>query len=141
MSFLRGSSNYVWCTTSVLGKGATGAVFQGVNKVLLHHHLEIQFDLNCFLSAHGGGCGREDFQPAEPHETAGGSDEGIWGAQESQAREHREASGNWRGAGWQGQGDCHGALHGRQPLQHPGWPGELKWAARGWIPPGFRTSG
>ncbi|XP_046462778.1 serine/threonine-protein kinase TBK1-like [Daphnia pulex] len=32
MSFLRGSSNYVWCTTSVLGKGATGAVFQGVNK-------------------------------------------------------------------------------------------------------------
>ena len=22
----------VWCTTSVLGKGATGAVFQGVNK-------------------------------------------------------------------------------------------------------------
>ncbi|XP_045777800.1 serine/threonine-protein kinase TBK1 [Maniola jurtina] len=32
MSFLRGSENYVWCTTSVLGKGATGAVFQGVNK-------------------------------------------------------------------------------------------------------------
>ncbi|KAF4520425.1 hypothetical protein B566_EDAN003996 [Ephemera danica] len=32
MSFLRGSSNYVWCTTSVLGKGATGAVYQGVNK-------------------------------------------------------------------------------------------------------------
>lgn len=31
MSFLRGSMNYVWCTTSVLGKGATGAVFQ-VNK-------------------------------------------------------------------------------------------------------------
>uniref|UniRef100_A0A182JKV7 Uncharacterized protein n=1 Tax=Anopheles atroparvus TaxID=41427 RepID=A0A182JKV7_ANOAO len=31
-SFLRGSMNYVWCTTSVLGKGATGAVFQGVNK-------------------------------------------------------------------------------------------------------------
>lgn len=31
-SFLRGSTNYVWCTTSVLGKGATGAVFQGVNK-------------------------------------------------------------------------------------------------------------
>lgn len=28
MSFLRGSTNYVWCTTSVLGKGATGAVFQ-----------------------------------------------------------------------------------------------------------------
>lgn len=24
--------NYVWCTTSVLGKGATGAVFQGVNR-------------------------------------------------------------------------------------------------------------
>lgn len=33
MSFLRGSANYVWCTTSVLGKGATGAVYQGVNKV------------------------------------------------------------------------------------------------------------
>lgn len=32
MSFLRGSLNYVWCTTSVLGKGATGAVFQGVDK-------------------------------------------------------------------------------------------------------------
>ncbi|XP_037087416.1 inhibitor of nuclear factor kappa-B kinase subunit epsilon-like [Pollicipes pollicipes] len=32
MTFLRGSTNYVWCTTSVLGKGATGAVFQGVNK-------------------------------------------------------------------------------------------------------------
>lgn len=32
MTFLRGSVNYVWCTTSVLGKGATGAVFQGVNK-------------------------------------------------------------------------------------------------------------
>uniref|UniRef100_A0A1A9WM29 Protein kinase domain-containing protein n=1 Tax=Glossina brevipalpis TaxID=37001 RepID=A0A1A9WM29_9MUSC len=33
MSFLRGSLNYVWCTTSVLGKGATGSVFQGVNKI------------------------------------------------------------------------------------------------------------
>ncbi|XP_076170663.1 I-kappaB kinase epsilon [Ptiloglossa arizonensis] len=32
MSFLRGSTNFVWCTTSVLGKGATGAVFQGINK-------------------------------------------------------------------------------------------------------------
>lgn len=32
MSLLRGSLNYVWCTTSVLGKGATGAVFQGINK-------------------------------------------------------------------------------------------------------------
>lgn len=32
MSYLRGSANYVWCTTSVLGKGATGAVFQGVSK-------------------------------------------------------------------------------------------------------------
>ncbi|KAG8041325.1 hypothetical protein G9C98_002313 [Cotesia typhae] len=32
MSYLRGSANYVWCTTSVLGKGATGAVFQGVDK-------------------------------------------------------------------------------------------------------------
>lgn len=28
MSFLRGSMNYVWCTTSVLGKGATAAVYQ-----------------------------------------------------------------------------------------------------------------
>jgi len=35
MSFLRGSANFVWCTTSVLGKGATGAVFQGVNKVYI----------------------------------------------------------------------------------------------------------
>ncbi|GJQ66582.1 ik2 [Trypoxylus dichotomus] len=33
MAFLRGSTNYVWCTTSVLGKGATGAVYQGVNKI------------------------------------------------------------------------------------------------------------
>ncbi|XP_017005392.2 serine/threonine-protein kinase TBK1 [Drosophila takahashii] len=33
MSFLRGSVSYVWCTTSVLGKGATGSVFQGVNKI------------------------------------------------------------------------------------------------------------
>lgn len=33
MSFLRGSANYVWYTTSVLGKGATGAVFQ----VLFQH--------------------------------------------------------------------------------------------------------
>ncbi|XP_076279940.1 I-kappaB kinase epsilon [Lasioglossum baleicum] len=32
MSFLRGSAHFVWCTTSVLGKGATGTVFQGVNK-------------------------------------------------------------------------------------------------------------
>lgn len=32
MSFLRASTNYVWCTTNVLGKGATGAVYQGVNK-------------------------------------------------------------------------------------------------------------
>ncbi|XP_063238380.1 serine/threonine-protein kinase TBK1 [Bacillus rossius redtenbacheri] len=32
MAFLRGSANYVWCTTSVLGKGATGAVYQGVNR-------------------------------------------------------------------------------------------------------------
>lgn len=32
MSFLRASANYVWCTTSVLGKGATAAVYQGVNK-------------------------------------------------------------------------------------------------------------
>jgi len=32
MSYLRGSSNYVWCTTDVLGKGATGAVFRGVSK-------------------------------------------------------------------------------------------------------------
>jgi len=32
MSFLRRYANYMWYTTSVLGKGATGAVFQGVNK-------------------------------------------------------------------------------------------------------------
>ncbi|XP_065168004.1 serine/threonine-protein kinase TBK1 isoform X2 [Atheta coriaria] len=32
MAYLRGSANHVWCTTSVLGKGATGAVYQGVNK-------------------------------------------------------------------------------------------------------------
>ena len=32
MSFLRGSSGYVWSTTNVLGKGATGAVYQGVDK-------------------------------------------------------------------------------------------------------------
>ncbi|XP_034938908.1 inhibitor of nuclear factor kappa-B kinase subunit epsilon [Chelonus insularis] len=32
MSYLRGSANYVWCTTSVLGKGATGSVYQGVDK-------------------------------------------------------------------------------------------------------------
>lgn len=31
-AFLRGSTNFVWITTSVLGKGATGAVYQGVNK-------------------------------------------------------------------------------------------------------------
>lgn len=31
-AYLRGSPNYVWCTTSVLGKGATGAVYQGVDK-------------------------------------------------------------------------------------------------------------
>lgn len=35
MSFLRGSHNYVWCTTSVLGKGATGSVFQ-VSNASLH---------------------------------------------------------------------------------------------------------
>ncbi|XP_022247240.1 serine/threonine-protein kinase TBK1-like [Limulus polyphemus] len=32
MSYMRGSPNYVWSTTCVLGKGATGAVYQGVNK-------------------------------------------------------------------------------------------------------------
>ncbi|XP_023217768.1 serine/threonine-protein kinase TBK1-like [Centruroides sculpturatus] len=32
MSYLRGSANYVWSTTCVLGKGSTGAVYQGVNK-------------------------------------------------------------------------------------------------------------
>ena len=32
MSSLRESANYTWCTTSVLGKGATSAVLQGVNK-------------------------------------------------------------------------------------------------------------
>ena len=39
MSFLRGSANYVWCTTSVLGKGATGAVFQ----------VDTLFDLHVFI--------------------------------------------------------------------------------------------
>lgn len=33
MSYLRGSANYVWSTTSILGKGATATVHQGVNKV------------------------------------------------------------------------------------------------------------
>lgn len=32
MSNLRGSPNYVWSTTAVLGKGATGAVYRGVHK-------------------------------------------------------------------------------------------------------------
>lgn len=32
-SYLRGSTNYVWSTTSILGKGATATVHQGVNKV------------------------------------------------------------------------------------------------------------
>ncbi|KAF7282355.1 I-kappaB kinase epsilon [Rhynchophorus ferrugineus] len=32
-SYLRGSANYVWSTTSILGKGATATVHQGVNKV------------------------------------------------------------------------------------------------------------
>uniref|UniRef100_A0AAR5QCR6 Protein kinase domain-containing protein n=2 Tax=Dendroctonus ponderosae TaxID=77166 RepID=A0AAR5QCR6_DENPD len=32
-SYLRGSTNYVWATTSILGKGATATVHQGVNKV------------------------------------------------------------------------------------------------------------
>ena len=38
MSFLRGSANYVWCTTSVLGKGATGAVFQVSWKLFIYPH-------------------------------------------------------------------------------------------------------
>lgn len=42
MSFLRGSTNYVWCTTSVLGKGATGAVFQ-VWLLFFFHLVKIQF--------------------------------------------------------------------------------------------------
>lgn len=32
MSYLRGSAHYVWSTTSILGKGATATVHQGVNK-------------------------------------------------------------------------------------------------------------
>ncbi|KAG5881593.1 hypothetical protein JTB14_031067 [Gonioctena quinquepunctata] len=32
-SYLRGSTNFVWSTTSILGKGATATVHQGVNKV------------------------------------------------------------------------------------------------------------
>lgn len=33
MSNLRNSANYVWSTSFVLGKGATGFVYQGVHKV------------------------------------------------------------------------------------------------------------
>lgn len=57
MSLLRGSLNYVWCTTSVLGKGATGAVFQGVNKVfhLILIVYVIKFtEANFFLIKHNG---------------------------------------------------------------------------------------
>jgi serine/threonine protein kinase len=32
MSYLRSSPNYIWNTSSVLGKGATGSVFAGLNK-------------------------------------------------------------------------------------------------------------
>ena len=32
MSYLKSSTNYVWSTNDVLGKGATGAVFKGTNK-------------------------------------------------------------------------------------------------------------
>lgn len=32
MSYLRGSANYVWSTTCILGRGATATVYQGVNK-------------------------------------------------------------------------------------------------------------
>ncbi|OQR74270.1 serine/threonine-protein kinase TBK1-like [Tropilaelaps mercedesae] len=32
MAYLRGSANYVWSTTCILGRGATATVYQGVNK-------------------------------------------------------------------------------------------------------------
>lgn len=35
MNYLRSSSHYMWSTTDVLGKGATGSVFKGVHKVSL----------------------------------------------------------------------------------------------------------
>ncbi|KAG1660321.1 Serine/threonine-protein kinase TBK1 [Nymphon striatum] len=33
MSLLKSSQNYIWCTSSILGKGATGAVHQGIHKL------------------------------------------------------------------------------------------------------------
>lgn len=33
MSYLRSSHNYIWNTNSVLGKGATGAVYAGMHKL------------------------------------------------------------------------------------------------------------
>lgn len=32
MSYLRNSRNYLWNVNNVLGKGATGAVYSGINK-------------------------------------------------------------------------------------------------------------
>lgn len=33
MSYLRQSQNYIWNTSAVLGKGATGAVYAGLHKL------------------------------------------------------------------------------------------------------------
>ena len=56
MSFLRGSANYVWCTTSVLGKGATGAVFQVrlrlINQVINYLiKIGIHFEKQCEMAS------------------------------------------------------------------------------------------
>lgn len=48
MSFLRGSLNYVWCTTSVLGKGATGSVFQVCNAS--RHSIKIQTNTMMYVN-------------------------------------------------------------------------------------------
>lgn len=50
MSFLRGSLNYVWCTTSVLGKGATGAVFQVWLMKFFHLKQTINGTYRCYIS-------------------------------------------------------------------------------------------
>ena len=76
MSFLRGSANYVWCTTSVLGKGATGAVFQGVNKVIFYSAVSSHVFYS-FCIALRGSCSGENIQSAESHETSGGTNARI----------------------------------------------------------------
>ena len=54
----------------------------------------------------------EDVQPAVAHAAAGGADEGVRGAAEGQAREHRQAARHRGGAGGPRQGHRHGTLHG-----------------------------